>query len=63
MNGGVSRDSDREVCVCTQCVSVCFCAVCGGVSLLSVSSGQHKSDMTFPQDVNMQEMGVTAGGL
>lgn len=49
------------VCVC----SVRFCVVCvdGGVSLLSVTSGQHNSDMTFPRDVKMQEMGVTAGGL
>lgn len=37
--------------------------VCVGVSLLSIASGQHKSDMTFPQDVKMQEMGVTAAGL
>ena len=36
---------------------VCVYTVCGGVSLLSIASGQHKSDMTFPQDVKLQEIG------
>lgn len=65
MNAGISRDTSRSVSVCV-CYLVCVCvlsSVCGGVSLLSISSGQHKSDMTFPQDVKLREMGVTAGGL
>lgn len=60
----MGRDSDRRnLCVQEVCMCVCLCVVCGGVSLLSIASGQHKSDMTFPQDVKLQEMGVTAGGL
>lgn len=55
MNADISRDKD-VVCEHMQCVEA-------SLSLLSVGSGQHKSDMTFPQDVEMQEMGVMAGGL
>lgn len=43
MNAGISRDKDI-VCERMQCVEA-------SLSLLSVTSGQHNSDMTFPQDV------------
>lgn len=55
MNGGISRHWQLRL-------SVCY-VLCVEASLLSIESGQHKSDMTFPQDVKLQEMGVTAGGL
>lgn len=61
MNAGIDTDSDGEVWV--QAVCACFHVLCKGVSPLSIASGQHKSDMTFLQDVNLQEMGVTAEGF
>lgn len=42
---------------------VCACVVSQCVPLLSVQYDQLKSDVTFPQDVKLQEMGVMSEGL
>lgn len=68
---GAGRVSDKEMCAsASSSRRVCVRTVCGGVSLLSITSSLHKSDVTFPQDQKLPEVeggwrkkGVTAWGL
>jgi len=59
-NKNKQTKTDREVYV-VMSTRVCFGVVRGGVSLLSITSNQHESDMTFPQDINAGNWGHGRG--